>query len=82
MKLSEIKTNNYYSYDKLQIYKNINGKVFLALRFSPVKMASKLPVDINITTSTKEAFIEELKLADISDSMSHLLQEALLRDKL
>ena len=45
-------------------------------------MASKLPVDINITTSTKEAFIEELKLADISDSMSHLLQEALLRDKL
>ncbi len=80
MLVSQIPTNSFYSYDDLQIYKNKNGVLFLALADQEIKRTDKMPVDVPVKESSKNDFITELKKASINTGMSHLLRDGLLKE--
>ena len=80
MSTNKTESNSFYSYDLLQLYFNENNVIFLAMEKQPVKRVTKLPFDVHLEESTKERFIQALQKADISDGMSHLLQEGLLKE--
>lgn len=77
---SEIPNNSFYKWDKIEIYKNKNGVLFLAMKGEAAKRAMEMPIDVEVIESNKESFIENLKGCDVSSAMSHLIQEGLLKE--
>ena len=80
MMFSEMIKNSFYKFDKLEIYVNENNVKFLTMENKPVKKVDSMLIDVTVESSNKENFINTLEKADISDSMSHLLQEGLLKE--
>jgi hypothetical protein len=80
MLFSEIPNNSFYNYDHLQIYCNNNSVKFLAMEGNIIKRTQVPSFEIEVKESSKEEFIKALQQADVSDGMSLLLQQGLLKE--
>ena len=78
--ISQIPNNSFYSFDSLKIYKNKNGKVFMAMPEQEIKATDTSIINMKVEESTKEEFINAVKKASIKTAMSHLYQEGLLKE--